>query len=262
MPDPIPEESASKSPTAAGAAAAGGADDAEGSYGVAEPAAVHVPESPSIDAGSTFQPAAAGERLGDDEVPQELPAVDEVWNRWAEWQQPLLASAAVIAAGVLIKLWPVFTAMLFVLAGLVYGLYHIAISLEVPVRVTAEQAIREFCDALGHRLPNYRRMYCLLTTDGKRSAEFTDFASFRSYWRRQVERLATSQIWLRPLEFRVEDCKLRYNVEKTFAVARYKLQVFRRDRASAGPLADVEVSHALVKGPDGHWYLNSGIMLP
>jgi hypothetical protein len=258
MPDATPEDSAPKSATAAGADGAGDADAADGTYRIAEPAAVRVPEPSSVEAGSTFQLAADAERLGNDEVPQKLPAVDEVWNRWAEWKQPLLCSGAVVAVGILIELWPDGTSALFVLAGLVYGLYHIVISLEVPVRVTAEQAIREFYAALGHRLPNYRRMYCLLTTDAKHSAEFSDFASFRSYWHRWLKQLATSSVWLRPLEFRVDGCKFRYNAEKTFAVSRYKLQVFRRDRPAGEPLADLEVSHALVKGPDGQWYLNSG----
>jgi hypothetical protein len=127
--------------------------------------------------------------------------------------------------------------------------------------VTPEQAVKEFYGAAAHRLPNFRRMYILLTTDGRQSDEFSDFAAFRAYWQAAVARLSRSRAWLVPLDFRVEGFRCRYNGEKTLASIRYILKVSPRGRPETDePTAEFEMHNLAVKGPDGQWYLNDGTL--
>jgi hypothetical protein len=241
----------------------------EGDYRVVEPepspsallAPAPAPPAAPPEA-STFEPATDDiDRVSTDAEPLDLPHVDAVWSRWAEWQQPLLWIGGSLAVALLIASFPVWTAALILLLGMAYGLYHIVITLEVPVRVTAEQAVKEFYAALSHRMPSYRRMWCLLTADAKHSDAFGDFARFRKYWHEQLAGLSSSPTWLKPLEFRVEGGKCRHNAEKTFATLRYKLRVVPRGSGdSAEPLAEFDVTSTTVKGRDGQWYLNDALL--
>ena len=231
-----------------------------------EPVAATPPQSHAEDAGatqSTFQPAGgvADEGQTVDEFAGDVPTVSEVWSRWTEWKEPLLWSAASIGLVCLVQFGGAWVSGLLVFLGLAYGTYHIVISLEIPVRVTPEQAVQEFYAALGHRLPNYRRMYSLLTADAKRPDNFPDFPGFRSYWKKRVTRFSRSYEWLTPLDFRVEGFKCRYNPERTLANVRYKLQVFARSRTVSGePIAEFDLRNLLAKGPDSQWYLNDGTL--
>ena len=230
------------------------------SLDISPPPAAQEPVSPTE---TTFQPATQEAKPEGivEQFPDESPAVDAVWSRWAEWQEPLLWSAAGIALAVLIVLGGSWVAMLVFVLASAYGAYHIIISLAVPVRVTPEQAVREFYEAAGHRLPNFRRMYILLTTDGRQSDEFTNFADFRAYWQAQVTRLSRSPAWLVPLEFHVEGFRCRYNGEKTLGSVRYILKVSPRGRPETDePTAEFAMHNLVVKGPDGQWYLNDGTL--
>ena len=242
--------------------------ESDGGYLLAdpEPDRAPPPESPVVEPGttdSTFKPAEAvadeGRTAAD--FPCDVPEVHEVWSRWMEWKEPLLWSAASMGLVGLIYYGGGWIAAILFGIGLAYGAYHIVISLEIPVRVTPEQAVQEFYAALGHRLPNYRRMYAVLTSDGKRSAEFPDFPGFRAFWKRRIARFNRSYEWLAPLDFRIEGFKCRYDPERTLANVRYKLRVFPRSRtASDEPLAEFDLRNLLVKGPDGQWYLNDGTL--
>lgn len=210
---------------------------------------------------STFQ-ASADESEADavaDDFPNELPAVDEVWSRWAEWKQPLRWAGACIAAAILIAIGGVWIPTLIFMIGMAYGSYHIVITLEIPVRVTPEHAVREFYLAINHWLPNYNRMYKLLTTPARRSTEFFTFSEFRGYWRDKIGRILKSSVWVNTLDFRIEGYKCRYNPEKNMAAVRYTVRVFPNTRMDSGqPVAEFAVCNTAVKGPDGQWYLNDG----
>jgi hypothetical protein len=224
------------------------------------PSAPHAAVSPTE---STFQPATEeGKSEGVvAEFPDEPPVVDEVWSRWAEWKEPLLWSGGGIALATLIVFGGPWVAIALFVVASAYGAYYVVISLAVPVRVTPEQAAREFYEAAGHRLPNFRRMFVLLTSDGRVSDDFTDYASFRSYWQMQIARLSRSPAWLVPLEFRVEGCRCRYNGEKTLAAVDYTLRVSPRGApASSEPAAEFQMRILAVKGPDCQWYLNDGTL--
>lgn len=245
----------------------------EAGYGLAESEPVSGPPSTASTAPpaqetagpdeSTFQPAtdeAKPERVVED-FPDKPPAVDEVWSRWREWKAPMLWSAAGIGLSVLIMVGGVWVALSTFLLALAYGSYYIVISLEVPVRVTPEQAVREFYGAACHRMPNFRRMYTLLTADGRQSDEFTGFADFRAYWRAEVARLSRSPAWLVPLAFRIDGFRCRYNGEKNLAAIRYTLKVSTRGTPESDePTAEFQMHNLAVKGPDGQWYLNDGTL--
>jgi len=152
-----------------------------------------------------------------------------------------------------------FVPFLIFSSALAYGAYQIVISLEVPVRVTPEQAVREFYLAASHRLPNFRRMYALLTTRAKRSPEFSDYASFRTHWMSQISRIGSHPTWFVPLEFRVERFRCRYNGEKNMAHVKYYVAGTPRGRSHSKSDEAFEACHLAVKGPDGQWYLDGGV---
>jgi hypothetical protein len=212
---------------------------------------------------STFQPATDAGRpeAAFADFPDEPPTVDEVWSRWAEWKEPLLWSGGGVAMATLIVFGGPWVAIAVFLLASAYGAYHVVISLEVPVRVTPEQAVREFYEAAGHRLPNFRRMYALLTSDGRATSAFSDFADFRAYWQAQVTRLSRSPVWLVPLEFRIEGFQCRYNGDKTLAAVGYTVRVSPRGKSeSSDANAEFQLRNLAVKGPDGQWYLNDGTL--
>lgn len=227
---------------------------------VEEPIPLPVAEpEPEVEA-STFQASSdepAGQRPV--EFPDERPEVREIWSRWVDWKEPLIWSSAAVVLATLIVFAHEYVAIALFLAGIAYGAYCVVISLEVPVRVTPEQAIDEFFAAACHRMPNYRRMYGLLTADGRRCDSFSNFAEFRSYWTSTIGRWANSPIWLVPLEFQLEGFKHRYNPDKSMATVSYTVKVIPRGRAeSAKPLVEFPASNLVVKGTDGQWYVNDG----
>jgi hypothetical protein len=226
------------------------------------PPALPLPQ-PVRAADTTFQPASDDieQSSGDESFPIEPPDVDEVWSRWTEWKEPILWSAGGIVFSILIVVGGYWVATLIFLLASLYGAYYIVISLEVPVRVTPEQAVKEFYGAAAHRLPNFRRMYTLLTADGRQSDEFSNFAGFRSYWQTEIAGLSRTATWLVPLDFRIEGFRCRYNGEKTLARVHYVLKVVPRGRPESDEsTGEFTAQNLAVKGPDGQWYLNDGTL--
>ena len=72
--------------------------------------------------------------------------------------------------------------------GAVVLSYPILITLERPVRMTPEQAVRDYYAALSHHLPHYRRMWLLLARTGRTSSSYGSFEGFKAYW---AEKLRT-----------------------------------------------------------------------
>ncbi len=98
------------------------------------------------------------------------PAVEQVWSRGSEWAPTLVILGSWILA-ILALVYFLGEAELYGTAGLLLligGLvavvlcYPIVITLERPVRVTPEQAARDYFGALSHHFPHYRRMWLLL----------------------------------------------------------------------------------------------------
>ena len=120
--------------------------------------------------------------------PSEL--VQETWSRWAEWGPNLIAVAAWLAVALFLAYFVFgqeFYALAFVLfiVGLLVAVvlsYPMLITLERPVRITPEQAIRDYYGALSHHVPHLRRMWLLLSTAGRVSTAFGSFEGFKGYW--------------------------------------------------------------------------------
>ncbi len=195
--------------------------------------------------------------------------VDEVWSRGAEWGATLvLLGVVALAVGALVYLTFGVVGMtlsfLILLAGLamlVVLSYPIVITLERPVRITPEQAVKDFYGALSHHMPHYRRMWLLLSSDGRVSPSHGSFEGFKAYWKGRLKALRDGHAsGFTPLNFRVDDFKSEKSVGKTAIDAKFTVNVFVRGKQDAGPIETVRVETGLVKGPDQMWYLNKGIL--
>jgi len=195
--------------------------------------------------------------------------VDQVWSRGAEWG-PTLAVLGLWAALVLFLLFltlsgEFYTLTLLLLAvGMAVGLvlcYPIVITLERPVRMTPEQAAKDFYGALSHHRPHYRRMWLLLSNAGRTSSRFASFEGFQKYWVEKLKQLRQGQTGSSaPLTFLVDDFKSEKSAGKTATDARWKVKVFVRGQREQGPIWSLPVESNFTKGPDGMWYLDDGTL--
>ena len=187
------------------------------------------------------------------------PRVSRPWNLQAELKPVLVGPLALIVLG-LVTCTPashVFVGVLITLAGLALTGYLVAVSLDRPVRVTPEQGAREYFECLDHHLPNFRRMYFLLTDDAKDSPEFATYPRFRAYWKFRLARLRPADGGFRPVAAKLTNFNAHYNRARNWARASYTLE-FRLRGAEGQPLSSYELTGDLVKGADGMWYLNEG----
>ena len=106
--------------------------------------------------------------------------VEETWSRWAEWGPTAFFIACWLGV-VLFVVYLLFGMEAYGLAFLTLfgggiiaiGLsYPILITLERPVRITPEQAVRDYYGALSHHVPHFRRMWLLLSTAGRTSTAY------------------------------------------------------------------------------------------
>src|SRR5262245_18196792 len=130
--------------------------------------------------------------------PDAEPAVvDVVWSRWGEWGPDLIrvglaALATLFCHYLALRSGSFSFAFLVLLLGMLAMAalsYPLAVTLERPVRVTPEQAVKDYYDALSHSLPHYRRMWLLLSSAGRTCPEFAEFEVFESYWRSTIAAL-------------------------------------------------------------------------
>ncbi|WP_165226777.1 hypothetical protein [Aquisphaera insulae] len=196
--------------------------------------------------------------------------VEQVWSRGAEWG-PSLVILAVWAAIVLALvylamsagfLWPALG--LLVLGGLagVVLCYPIFITLERPVRITPEQAARDYFNALSHRLPHYRRMWLLLSEDARNSSRWSSFGEFVRYWNERRRELSDGKAGiLAPLVFHVAEFRADdKSAGKTEIEARFKVRVQAPGPGGFKSLGLIPLKRGFVRGPDKMWYLNDGCL--
>ncbi len=194
-------------------------------------------------------------------------AVEQVWTRGAEWGTTIGVLALAIV-GLLILMFILFSveqyglaffAMLASVPVLGVIAYPILITLERPVRVTPEQAIRDYYGALSHHLPHYRRMWLLLSSAGRVSGSFASFEGFSSYWKtRMIELRAGKAGGFTPLKFKVDNFRAEKSAGLSEIDVTYNVNVFIRGRQDEGPIESASVNMSLVKGPDRMWYLDRG----
>jgi len=194
--------------------------------------------------------------------------VDEVWTRWGEWGPTVIQLAAGLGLVLILTyfffnwfgLGAAFLSFVVGVAGLILLSYPIAVTLERPVRMTPEQALRDFYGSAAHHFPHYRRMWLLLSDEGRISSEFDSFATFRSYWKHRMTKLRGASVKsTTPLAFSVTEFTGDKSAGQTAIDASYKLTV--RPRGEDGTVLDeVEIETSFVRGPDKMWYLNRGTM--
>ncbi len=197
------------------------------------------------------------------------PAVEQVWSRSSEWGSTFVVLACWIAAIFGIAYFTLgadllgitFLILLFGSVGAVVLSYPILITLERPVRVTPEQAARDFFGALSHHFPHYRRMWLLLSARGRTSPQFASYEGFKAYWMARLGQLHEGRAGrFSPLVFQVDQFHAEKSAGKTEIEARFRLQVLVRGHRSEGPISSLLLERSFVRGPDGMWYLNDGTL--
>lgn len=231
------------------------------------------PVAPPIPVATPTPRAARRPRVDPElpELPEAPPAarVDQVWSRWAEWWPSLMAQAVVAIvtiylASVTFAVNDLVTPLIVLFLGLVAFMvvsYPIFITLERPTRMTPEQAARDYFAALSHVRPHYRRMWLLLSSEGRESRDFSTFPEFKAYWKAKVAGLKKGQVGtFTPLSFKVADFKAEKSAGKTILDAKYTVVVTVEGTEPASKLAGAIISGGFVKGPDSQWYLNQGTL--
>lgn len=229
-------------------------------YRVLEPSSEEAPSVfvPAGETASRGAPATVAE--GDLEQPETLPEVRRVWNWSDELWRDLVIAAALVWLGIFVYNYEPIRLLLvvaLVAGGLAWAIYKVSVSIERPVRVTPEQALGEYYQALAHHVPSYRRMYLLLTRDAQRAPEFGSFGAFRTYWQYRLGQLRPQGSWWQPIDFQLFNVRTKYTPTRDFAEARGTLHLFIRGWERE-PLAKFRFRVNLVKGPDGSWYLDDG----
>ena len=122
--------------------------------------------------------------------------------------------------------------------------------------------MNDFFAAASHHIPNYRRMWLLLSSDGRASGQFRTFDDFRDHWKGRIDgwRASRGAGKFAPLSFVVEDFRADKSTGSLTSKADYTVRILLRDQPDAGPIASFRMAHGLVKGPDRMWYLNRGVL--
>jgi hypothetical protein len=196
--------------------------------------------------------------------------VDQVWSRGAEWGSSLVVlGAAMLGLGYF--LWWTFSVdglaiWIFLLMAsstvLVVLAYPIFITLERPVRITPEQALKDYFAALSHKIPHFKRMWLLLANDGKHSINFSTFDEFKSYWKTRLmawKLKARNTSSLNPFDVEVSEFKSDKSAGQTEVEAEYTARVVLHDKPDQ-PVATYRIALRLVRGEDKMWYLESGTL--
>ena len=170
--------------------------------------------------------------------------VEETWSRWAEWGMNLIVLGVWLTVLVLLVYF-VFgqefygLAFLLLIVGLLAAVvlaYPMLITLERPVRVTPEQALKDFYGALSHHVPHVRRMWLLLSSAGRISAAYGSFEGFKAYWKEQLARLRQGHAGpLTPLVFEVIDFKSEKGAGRSRIDVTYTVVVSVRGSARPVP---------------------------
>jgi hypothetical protein len=216
-----------------------------------------------------FEADAAPLAKGDSsEFEFEYAPVDPVWTRWGEWGSDLIRIGIAALATLILAYFMSGNVGLCLLvlalggASTVLLSYPILITMERPVRITPEQAVKDFFAAASHHIPHYRRMWLLLSTQAREAGGFSSFEAFRDRWKDRIGRLRAGRGAgnYAPLVFEVEDFRADKSTGKSTSRADYTVHVFLRGKEDEGPIESVRMAHGLVKGPDRMWYLNRGVL--
>lgn len=261
----------SSQPASAGSAAGAGEtfDLADGPDVADEADAGPIPPIPSVD-----RPAPRAREASRPKARESYPIdpealVDVVWSRGAEWGPNLVVLGAWLFGLVLVLYflmgwefyWFSFLVLMAGGVGAVLLSYPILITLERPVRMTPEQAVKDFYGALSHHVPHYRRMWLLLARTGRTSSSFGSFEGFKAYWNEKLRTIKGDRAgnWT-PLVFEVEGYRGDKSAGKSQVEVKFTLKIYVRGKRQEGPISSISGQVSLVRGPDKMWYLESGTL--
>jgi hypothetical protein len=195
--------------------------------------------------------------------------VQEVWSRRAEWGSTLIAVGAWVAFILLFVYFGLgveylgLSLLTLIVGGVVAAVlsYPIWITLERPVRITPEQAARDYYGALSHHFPHYRRMWLVLSSAGRISTAYGSYEGFKAYWKDRLGNMRRDHAGsFTPLVFEVAEFKADKSAGKVRIDAEFTLKVWVRGRRKAGPIHVIPMKIALARGPDKMWYLEDGTL--
>jgi hypothetical protein len=204
-------------------------------------------------------------------VQQPSDVVEEVWTRSAEWGGTLLVLSIwlFLFAGTLYKSMsvedfrPFFLILVLGIPFTVFVSYPMLITLERPVRITPEQAARDYYTSLAHHWPHYKRMWLLLSKAGRVSMAYGSFEGFKAYWKKKLKELRGKHAGATtPLVFEIHKVRGDKSAGKAIVDVEYELQVFVRGKRAAGPIATMGVAMGMIRGEDNMWYLQDGTIPP
>jgi hypothetical protein len=241
--------------------------DPDDVFALADPSSIEIPTS--LSPGLAPRGSAPAPVVDDQSKLDPSTLVEEIWSRPGEWGGTLIVVGACLAVALLVFFfcWETELYGAGFLALLIGGLaavvlsYPMVITLERPVRITPEQALRDFYGALSHHLPHFRRMWLLLSKAGRVSTGYGSYEGFKSYWTARLGRLRQGHAgtWT-PLVFEVEDFKADKSAGKVKIDTEFRLNVSVRGQRQAGPIHSIPMRMSLVRGPDKMWYLESGTL--
>lgn len=241
--------------------------DPDDVFALAEPSSTEIPTS--LSPGTAPRPKASVDATDSEARLDPSTLVDELWSRPGEWGGTLIVIGAWLAVVFLVFFFcwgqelygPGF--LMLLVGGLVAVVlsYPIVITLERPVRITPEQALRDYYGALSHHLPHFRRMWLLLAKAGRISTAYGSYEGFKSYWTDRLRRLKEGRAggWT-PLVFEVDDFKAEKSAGRVKIDAEFRLKISVRGQRQAGPIHVFPMRVSLVRGPDRMWYLESGTL--
>jgi hypothetical protein len=224
---------------------------------------------PSVSSKGEARPARKSRNEQSESTLDPSAHVEEVWSRKAEWGPTLLIEGAWAAFIFLFVYYGLgseylWTALLTLLVGGIVAVvlsYPILITLERPVRITPEQALRDYYGSLSHHLPHFRRMWLLLSTAGRISTAYGSFEGFKAYWKDRLSSMRSGHAGaLTPLAFEVAEFKADKSAGLVRIDADFTLKVWVRGQRKAGPIHVIPMTIALVRGPDKMWYLEDGTL--
>lgn len=196
--------------------------------------------------------------------------VDQIWSRKLEWGPTLVALTAWTITYLSLLYVAIatesfnFAFVAWILGGLywLYLCYPILITLEIPVRLTPESAVKDYYGALSHHIPHYRRMWLLLGRQARLTPYFGSFEGFKAYWKVRMNDLKEQGRAgpTTPLQFQVERFDSEKSSGQSVVSARFEVQVFVRGRRDEGAIATFPMRIELVRGPDKMWYLGDGTL--
>jgi hypothetical protein len=233
-----------------------------------DPTLVSPPNTPIF--ASSPRPITPGEKKAKPVSRAACSGVGHVWTRGAEWGRSLaLLGLGLIGCGIslyaAISIVGMFLWLFLLLVSLTLLLvlaYPILITLERPVRMTPEQAAKDYFNAFSHLVPHTRRMWLLLAIDGRNSPSFGSFSEFDAYWKRRIAAWksdANTSAPLNPFDIELVDFKSDKSAGQTEVDASYTARVIMRGQTSEA-VATYSISLSLVRGSDKMWYLNSGVL--